>query len=67
MNPEANKAVVRAYLEMWNTGNAALAATVLAPTYVDHAHPEVTGLPSFVQALERVRSTFPDSTSRSIP
>jgi predicted SnoaL-like aldol condensation-catalyzing enzyme len=60
MSSEANKAVVRAYIEMWNTGNAALAATVLGPKYVDHAHPEVSGLPSFVQALQQVRSAFPD-------
>ena len=58
MNPEVNKAVVQAYIEMWNTGNAVLAATVLAPTYVDHAHLEITGLPRFVQTLERVRSTL---------
>jgi len=60
MNPEANKAVVQAYIEIWNTGNVALAARVLASTYVDHAHPEVTGLPSFTQALQQVRSAFPD-------
>jgi len=60
MSPEANKTVVRAYIEMWNTGNVAPAAMVLGPTYVDHAHPEVSGLPSFVQALQQLRSTFPD-------
>ena len=60
MNAEANKAVVRAYIEMWNTGNVTLAASLLGPTYVDHGHPEITGLPSFIQALQQVRSAFPD-------
>ncbi len=41
MSVEANKAIVSRYLEMWNTGNVALADEVLAPTYVDYAHLEV--------------------------
>ena len=44
MGQEAHKAIVRRYIEMWNTGNAAIADAVLAPTYVDHAHPEVTSI-----------------------
>ena len=60
MDREANTAVVRRYIEMWNTGNADLAATVLAATYVDHAHPEVTDLQHFIQSLQQIRSAFPD-------
>ena len=30
MDSEANKAVVKRYIEMWNTGNVALADEVLA-------------------------------------
>ena len=60
MDQEAHKAIVRRYIEMWNTGNAAIADAVLAPTYVDHAHPEVTSPESFTQALQRVRTAFPD-------
>ena len=60
MHQEANKAIVHRYIEIWNTGNAALAAAVLAPTYVDHAHPEATSLESFGQALQRTRTAFPD-------
>jgi predicted SnoaL-like aldol condensation-catalyzing enzyme len=60
MNQDANKAIVRRYIEMWNTGNVDLADAVLAPTYVDHAHPEVTGPESVTQALQRVRTAFPD-------
>jgi predicted SnoaL-like aldol condensation-catalyzing enzyme len=45
---------------MWNTGNVALADEVLAPTYRDHAHPEVTGTESVKQSLLKVRESFPD-------
>jgi predicted SnoaL-like aldol condensation-catalyzing enzyme len=60
MDAEANKAVVRRYIEIWNTGNVALADELLAPTYVDHAHPEVTGPESVKQAMPKFRATFPD-------
>ncbi len=60
MNQEANKAIVRRYIEMWNTGNGALVDTLLAPTYLDHAHPEIAGSDSVKQSLQRVRTAFPD-------
>jgi predicted SnoaL-like aldol condensation-catalyzing enzyme len=60
MHQEANKVIVHRYIEIWNTGNVARADAVLAPTYVDHAHPEVTSLESFRQALQRTRTAFPD-------
>ena len=60
MDSEANKAMVRRYIEMWNTGNVALADEVLAATWVDHAHPEVTGPDSVKQTIATVRSAFPD-------
>lgn len=60
MDVEANKAIVRRYIEMWNTGHLALADELLAPTYVDHAHPEVTGPASVKQALQQFRAAFPD-------
>ncbi len=60
MDSKANKAVVKRYIEMWNTGNVALADEVLAPRYVDHAHPEVTGPEPVEQALLEFRSAFPD-------
>jgi predicted ester cyclase len=60
MNPEANKTVVRRYMEMWNTGNVVLADEVLAPTWVDHAHPEVRGSESVKQAVRKIRAAFPD-------
>ena len=60
MNPEANKTVIKRYIEMWNTGNVALADEVLIPTWVDHAHPEVTDLESVKQAVLKIRAAFPD-------
>jgi hypothetical protein len=37
------ESLVRRYFEMWNTGKGAVADEVLAPRYVDHAHPAVIG------------------------
>jgi predicted SnoaL-like aldol condensation-catalyzing enzyme len=60
MNAETNKTVVRRYIEMWNTGNVALADDVLASTWVDYAHPEVTGRESVKQAVQKIRAAAPD-------
>jgi predicted SnoaL-like aldol condensation-catalyzing enzyme len=60
MHTEANKALVRRYIEMWNTGKVEIADEVLAPTWVDHAHPEVTGPESVQQAVQKIRAAFPD-------
>src|SRR6266702_4054452 len=60
MDVEANKALVRRYIELWNAGNVELADEVLAPTWVDHAHPEVTGPERVKQAVSKIRAAFPD-------
>jgi predicted SnoaL-like aldol condensation-catalyzing enzyme len=60
MDIEANKALVRRYIEMWNTGKVEIADEVLAPTWVDHAHPEVTDPESVKQAVQKIRAAFPD-------
>jgi predicted ester cyclase len=60
MDNETNKALVRRYLEMWNTGQVELADEVLAPTWVDHAHPEVISPESVKQAVSQTRAAFPD-------
>jgi EmrB/QacA subfamily drug resistance transporter len=57
---ERNKSIVRRYLEMWNTGNAAAAHEILHPLWVDHAHPEVRGIPAVAAALARTRESYPD-------
>lgn len=62
MDSEANKALVRRYVELWNTGNLALADEVLAADFVDHAHPEFTpGSESVKQAVANFRTSFPDA------
>jgi hypothetical protein len=63
MDVEANKQIVRRYVELWNTGNTALADDILSPTYVDHAHPEVSGPESVKQALQQTRTAFPGFAS----
>jgi predicted SnoaL-like aldol condensation-catalyzing enzyme len=59
MDIEANKALVRRYIEMWNTGNVELANDVLSPTWVDHAHPEVTSPEGVKQAVHERRAAHP--------
>ena len=60
MDIETNKTLVRRYMEMWNTGHVELADEVLAPAWVDHAHPEVTGPESVKQTVSQIRAAFPD-------
>ena len=60
VSAERNKSIVRRYLDMWNTGNAAAAQEILHPQWVDHAHPEVRGIPAVAEALARTREASPD-------
>ncbi len=60
MDIEANKLLVQRYLEMWNTGNAAIADEILAPNWRDHNHPEVTSIDGVKQTLRATRSALPD-------
>lgn len=48
------------YFEMWNTGDSSIAAEILSPGWIDHAHPEVTGPDSAQQAVKNVRAARPD-------
>lgn len=62
MDIKANKALVRRYVELWNTGNLTLADEVLAADFVDYAHPEFTPGPESVkQAVTDFRTSFPDA------
>ena len=62
MDIEANKALVRKYLELWNTGNLALAEEVLAPDFVDHLHSELAPGPESVKKeVAAFRAAFPDA------
>lgn len=49
-------------MELWNTGNLALADEVLAVNFIDHAHPELPPGPEGVkQAVRDFRTSFPDA------
>jgi len=41
---------------MWNAGDSSIAAEILSPEWVDHAHPEVAGPQSVQQAVEHLRA-----------
>lgn len=56
---EANKALVRRYFDMWNAGDGSVADSVLDPTYLDHAHPEVLGPAAFRSLVPRFRAANP--------
>jgi steroid delta-isomerase-like uncharacterized protein len=61
MDSETNKAIVRKYVELWSTGNLALADEVLAADFVDHTHPNQTPGPESVeQEVTAFREGFPD-------
>ena len=62
MDIEANKAILRKYLELWDTGNLVLADEVLAPHFVDHLHPELAPGPESVKKeVAAFRAAFPDA------
>jgi len=53
---ESVKNVVARYFDMWNTGDASVAAQILSPDWVDHAHPEVKGPQGVQQAVQAIRA-----------
>ncbi|MDB4940822.1 MAG: hypothetical protein JWP97_356 [Labilithrix sp.] len=55
----ANRALVQRYFDMWNSGDPSVADQVLAPTYFDHAHPEVLGPAAFRSLVPRFRAANP--------
>jgi ketosteroid isomerase-like protein len=57
---EQNIALVRRYFDMWNTGDGAIADAVLAPTYVDHAHPDTIGPAAARSLIPRFHAANPD-------
>jgi len=62
MTIEANKALVRRYIELWETGNRALADEILAAEFIDHAHPDQPPGPEPVkQEVMAFRTAFPDA------
>ena len=62
MNTESHKSLVHKYIELWNTGNLALADEVLASDFVDHSHPDFSPGPATVKkAVSDFRTAFPDA------
>jgi steroid delta-isomerase-like uncharacterized protein len=62
MRTGANKALARRYVELWNTGNLALADEVLALDFVDHTHPELApGSEAVKHEVAAFRTAFPDT------
>jgi ketosteroid isomerase-like protein len=57
---ESSKSVVARYFDMWNTGDTSMAADILSPEWVDHAHPEVTGPEGVRRAVDSIRAARPD-------
>lgn len=51
--------LARRYFEMWNSGEAADAAELLDPDWIDHAHPEVHGPEDVRRSVEQVRAAKP--------
>jgi steroid delta-isomerase-like uncharacterized protein len=61
MDIEANKVIVRKYVELWSTGNLELADAVLAADFVDHTYPnQVPGPASVKETVKAFRAGFPD-------
>ena len=62
MGTEANKMLVRRYVELYNTGDVALADEVIALDFVDYTHPELRPGPEDVKhEVTSFRAAFPDA------
>ena len=55
----AMESLIRRYFDMWNSGDAAAAADLLAPAWVDHGHPEVSTPADVATAVTRTRAARP--------
>ena len=60
--PEANKDLVLSLMELWNTGNLAIAEEIFAPELVIHdlALPDVTGHETIQGQVTEMRNGFPE-------
>lgn len=65
METEGNKVLVCRYVELWNTGNGALADEILTLDFVDHSHPiQPAGPQSVKEEVSSFRAAFPDAQLR---
>jgi ketosteroid isomerase-like protein len=60
MNPAQNKAIVRKYFDMWNTGDVETADEILSPNYADVGHPEIKSIDDVKKSVIKIRTAFPD-------
>ena len=61
IDTEANKTLVRRYVELYNTRNVDLADEVISSDFVDHTHPELRPGPEDVKhEVATFRAAFPD-------
>jgi ketosteroid isomerase-like protein len=51
--------VVLRYFDMWNTGDTSDAAAIIAPDWVDHAHPDVRGPEGVAAAVAAIKAVTP--------
>lgn len=56
---EASVGLVLRYFDMWNTGQGAVADQLLAPSYVEHAHPDFLGPAALRSLVPRIYAMFP--------
>jgi predicted ester cyclase len=62
MSIDANKSLVARYVELYNTGDLAIADEVLAAHFVDYTHPEAQPGPEDVKRMvTQFRLAFPDA------
>ncbi|KQC04009.1 MAG: hypothetical protein APR53_04165 [Methanoculleus sp. SDB] len=59
MSSEENKALVRRFIDAYNTRNLDIFDELVAPDYIDHTHGQ-TGLESFKQLFSLAFEAFPD-------
>ena len=62
MSAEENKALIRRWVELWNTQNVAAVGELVVPTYVRHDpnSPEVRGVEGEQQFMTMAIAAFPD-------
>lgn len=70
MSLETNKAIIRRYNEMWQTGEVQIADEIMSPGYIDHSHPEwpagVEGVKASVRAFHQAFSEIEGQTEQMI-
>ena len=61
-DPEANKAIVRRYFEMFNSGDMSQLADIVSEDYGDKLEGQSSGIAIIRTYLEGLKASFPDFT-----